>query len=56
MESKLGKVAKEETDREIIQLIIADINRYIRNEDQEYLTTQHIIGMQLIFKGWVVRN
>ena len=33
LESKLGKVAKEEIDREIIQLIIADINQYIRNED-----------------------
>ena len=37
-------------------MIIEDIKTYVMGAQNEYVTTQHAIGMELIFKGWVVKN
>ena len=56
LRAKIDKVAKEDIDKEIAEMIVSDIKRYINEEDQHYVMTQHVIGMELLFKGWVVRN
>ena len=28
----------------------------MNEEDQHYVTIQHVIGIELLFKGWVVQN
>ena len=40
----------------IVDMILDDINTYLFSKDNEYNTTQHIIGMKMIFRGWVVKN
>ena len=37
-------------------MIIGDISWYAKDEEHKYVTIQHAIGMELIFKGWVVKN
>ena len=56
LRAKIGKVAKEDIDKETAEMIVSDIKRYVNKEDQHYVTTQHVIGIELLFKGWVVRN
>ena len=37
-------------------MITEDLHRYLHCDDQEYITTQHIVGMDMVFKGWAVKN
>ena len=50
------KIAKTEQDKEMIELIIKDLNTYIYQKEDDFKTTQHLVGMDLIFKGWVMKN
>ena len=56
LKAKLGAVAIDETDQAEIEIIIEDIKTYIMGVQNEYVTMQCAIGMELIFKGWVVKN
>ena len=40
----------------MIDLIIADISVYVYGENEELATNQQLIGMDLLFRGWVVKN
>ena len=56
METKMRKVARNDEEQDIVTIIIGDILQYMKDEEHEYITTQHVIGMELIFKEWVVKN
>lgn len=56
LKSKMSKIAIHENERELVELIMKDIKAYVHNEDAEFTTTQQLIGMDLLFKGWVVKN
>ena len=56
MKEKLDAVAIDEIDKVEIEMIIEDIKTYMMGVQNEYVTMQHAIGMELIFKGWVVKN
>ena len=56
LKAKLDAVAIDEIDKAEIEMIIEDIKTYVMGAQNEYVTTQHAIGMELIFKGWVVKN
>ena len=56
LKAKLDAVAIDEIDKAEIEMIIEDIKTYVMGAQNEYATTQHAIGMELIFKGWVVKN
>ena len=44
-------------DKELFQLIIQDIKTYLKGDYQtEFTTTQHMIGMNNMFKGWVMKG
>jgi len=43
-------------ERLMVNLIINDIESYLLDDGNEYNTTQHLIGMKMIFRGWVVKN
>ena len=56
-EFKLNLLDKANTKNDIdtVKMIILDIKWYIFHENNEYTTTEHIIGMEFIFQGWVVK-
>ena len=56
LKNKLSKVAKDDINKETAEMIVDDIKRYVYNKDQNYITTQHVIDIELLFKGWVVKN
>ena len=56
LKAKLDAVAIDEIDRAEIERIIEDIKTYVMGAPNEYVTMQNVIGMELIFKGWVVKN
>ena len=56
LKEKLQKIARNEHDKEEVELIIDDIETYVMQRQKEYVTTQQVIGMDKIFKGWVVKN
>lgn len=56
LKSKMNKIATHENERELVELIMKDIKAYVHNKDAEFTTTQQLIGMDLLFKGWVVKN
>jgi len=43
-------------ERQSVEMILNDIKQYIFSEDDEFITAQHIIGMKMLFRGWVVKN
>ena len=51
MKTKLKKIASNEQEEDIISVVVADITNYVNQEEKEYVTTQHLVGMELIFKG-----
>ena len=51
LKAKLGAVVIDEIDEAEIEMIIEDIKTYVMGAPNEYIITQHIIGMELIFKG-----
>lgn len=56
MKGKMFKIAKQERERQLVELIVKDIETYVNQESNEHTTTQHIVGMDFIFKGWVMKN
>jgi len=56
MKGKMLKIAKQERERQLVELIVKDIETYMNQESNEYTTTQHVVGMDLMFKGWVIKN
>ena len=56
LKSEMDKVVKSDEEKHAVQLIINDLVQYVRNGSQEYATTQHLVGMSVVFKGWVVKN
>jgi len=56
LKAKVGKVAKDETNKEETEIIIDNIKNYVMQKNNEYVTTQHVIGMEILFKEWVVKN
>ena len=56
LKSKMSKIAIHKNERELVELIMKDIKAYVHNKDAEFMTTQQLIGMDLLFKGWVVKN
>lgn len=56
MKGKMLKIAKQERERQLVELIVKDIETYVNQESNEYTTTQHVVGMDLMFKGWVIKN
>ena len=53
----IKKEAKTDEEKDIVEMVVMDIKRHIGLElSGEYFTTQHIIGMKCIFRGWVVKN
>ena len=56
MKKKLKIIAKKDKEKELIEIIVRNIECYVKNEENEYITTQQIIGIDLTFKGWVVKN
>jgi len=57
LEDKLKKIKTTDREKDIINVIVQDMYHYLnRNDHCEYATVQHLVGMSLIFKGWVVKN
>ena len=56
MKQKMSKEAKTDDKKDAVELILNDIKRYLFQENNEYATTQNIVGMRLIVRGWVVKN
>ena len=56
LKSKMDKIAKKEHEKELVELIITDISAYVHEEETDFETTQHLIGMDLLFRGWVIKN
>ena len=48
---KNGWDYKKEHEKELVELIITDISAYVHEEETDFKTTQHLIGMDLLFRG-----
>ena len=52
---ELVKNKSEEVSVDVIILFVEDILQYLENEEEkEYKTNQHLVGMQELFRGYVV--
>ena len=51
LSAKLGEVAIDNNNRIEIRLIIDSIKNYAINRKDNYVTTQHVIEIELLFKG-----
>ena len=50
--TSLFKLKPDEQEKEIIEMVLLHVRKYIfGNEQQEYLKTQHVIGIESLFKG-----
>ena len=57
LEDKLKKIKTTDREKDIINVIVQDMYYYLnKNDYHEYTIVQHLVGMSLIFKGWVVKN
>ena len=56
VKDKMLEVAKTENDKDLVESIIGDVGNCMNQEDQENATTQQLVGIDLIFKGWVMKN
>jgi len=52
----MNKEAKTDDEKDTVELILNNIKRYLFQENNDYITTQNIVGMRIIFRGWVVKN
>ena len=53
---QLYKVEKLEDEKEIINMIVSDIESFLNRQDQEYIITQYLVGIDLIFKECIMCN
>ena len=51
LKSKMDEITKKEHEKELVELIITDIRAYFHKEETDFETTQHLIGMDLLFRG-----
>ena len=51
LENVLRKIKGVQNKWEAVRYILNNIIKYVQNQDEELLTTQQLIGMDLIFKG-----
>ena len=57
LEEKINKIKRLETVREQVDLMLSDIKKYLmEGVDAEGNTIQSVIGISLIFRGWIVKN
>ena len=57
LKSKIAKVKNIQHLEEPISWIVGDIEQYLKGEEtNEYNTTQGIVGMKMLFRGWVTKN
>ena len=56
MRTNFKKIISTESKNKTVELIVGDLETYLKEEDKDFVTTQHIIGMELVFKGWIVKN
>ena len=52
----LRKIVTTESENEIVKLIASNLKTHLKEEDNNYVTTQHIVGIELVFEGWIVKN
>ena len=50
------KILANESKNKIIDLITSNIRACISNEEHDYATMHYLVGMNLTFKGWVVKK
>jgi len=50
MRTNLKKITTTESENETVELIVGDLETYLKEEDKDFVTTQHIIGMELVYK------
>ena len=57
LEEKIKKVKNTDHLQEQISLLLTDVKEYLHNEQQdEGCTTQSLVGMKHLFRGWIVKN
>ena len=57
IKEKGDKIIHTHEDKELFKLILNDVTQYLAmNTEWNYVTTQHIIGMKNMFKGWIVKG
>jgi len=57
LEEKINKDKRIEAVREQIDLMLHDIGQYLKDgEEFDGHTTQSIIGISQIFRGWIIKN
>ena len=57
LEEKIKKVKNTDHLQEQISLLLTDAKEYLHNEQQdEGHTTQSLVGMKHLFRGWIVKN
>ena len=40
----------------MVDMIVKDIKYYLNSDNGKFLTMQYIVGTEMIFKGWVMKN
>ena len=56
VKSNIEKLNLNDEEKQNAEMIIDDIENYILVENKEFITTQHLIGMKMLYRGWVVKN
>ena len=56
VEEKIKEEKVNDDEMQQVEWIMKDIKKYLYQEDEEYMTTQQVIGMKMLFKGWSVKN
>ena len=50
MKTNLMKIARNEEEEDMINMILEDMKKCMCQESEEYATTQHLVGIDLVFK------
>ena len=50
------KLSNNKNNQDLVETILLDIRNYLYQENKEYVTTQHIVGMKNIYQGQVVKE
>ena len=57
VKKEILKIDSNNQENNVASLIVNDFNKYLKLEDvPEYVTTQSIVGMKYVFRGWAVKN
>ena len=53
----IEKETKLDISKEIKELIISDIGKHLKVEEQDkHAETKHLVGMKFVLRGWVAKN